>query len=85
MSVRVDGHVVRRSTLRILQQRALVLPRLFAAGRHRLSVRVVFEPGSGTPAVTLTAHGHGLRHPAATAQLHRVSCRARLHAVGART
>lgn len=54
MRVTVDGRRVREATLEILQRRASVLPKLFAAGRHRVSVGVTFERGSGTPPVTLT-------------------------------
>ena len=50
----VSGHLERRETLRILQRRALPLLRLPAPGRHRVSVRVAFDRGSGTPPVTLT-------------------------------
>ena len=52
--VTVDGRQVREDTLEILQRRASVLPKLFDPGRHRVSVGVTFERGSGTPPVTLT-------------------------------
>ena len=52
--VSVDGPQVRLARLGILQRRASLLPRLFGPGRHRVSVHVTFEPGSGGPPVTLT-------------------------------
>ena len=52
--VSVDGRRVRLATLRILQQRASLLPQPFRPGRHRVSVHVTFQPGSGGPPVTLT-------------------------------
>ena len=52
--VTVDGREVHEATLEILQRRASVLPKLFGSGRHRVSVGVTFERGSGTPPVTLT-------------------------------
>jgi hypothetical protein len=52
--VSVDGRQVRLATMSILQQRASLLPRLFGPGRHRVSVHVTFQPGSGGAPVTLT-------------------------------
>jgi uncharacterized repeat protein (TIGR01451 family) len=52
--VSVDGRVVRRQTLRILQRTATPLGRLVAPGRHRVTLRVSFELGSATAPVTLT-------------------------------
>jgi hypothetical protein len=52
--VSVDGRRVNTERLRILQHSATPLPRLFGAGRHRLTVRVRFELGSSSPAVTLS-------------------------------
>ena len=52
--VSVDGRRVNRERLRILQRSATPLPRLFGPGRHRLTVRVRFEHGSSSPAITLT-------------------------------
>lgn len=54
IEVRVDGRRVSRQTLRILQRRTTPLTRIFAPGRHLVSIRVTFEPGSGTAPVTLT-------------------------------
>jgi uncharacterized repeat protein (TIGR01451 family) len=53
-AVRVDGRPVSSRTLAILQRSTTVLRRLFGAGRHRVTVRVTFERGSGAPPVTLT-------------------------------
>jgi hypothetical protein len=52
--VTVDGRVVTRETLQFLQRTTRPLHRLFPPGRHRVSIRVEFQPGSETPAVTLT-------------------------------
>jgi hypothetical protein len=52
-SVSVDGRPVRRGLLRILQRRATLLSRVLRPGRHRVTVRVTFQRGSGTAAVTL--------------------------------
>ena len=53
IQVSVDGQQVRLATLRILQQRASLLPQPFRPGRHRVSVHVTFQPGSGGPPITL--------------------------------
>ncbi len=52
--VSVDGSRVRRQTLQVLQRsvRPLVVP--LAPGRHRMTVRVVFERGSDSPPITLS-------------------------------
>src|SRR5262249_58698647 len=47
--LRVDGRVVRRETLRILQRSTTPLTRLFGPGRHVLTIRLSFEKGSATP------------------------------------
>ena len=52
--VTVDGRLVRRQKLRILQRNALPLRRLYGPGRHRVTVRVTFHRGAGGPPVTLT-------------------------------
>lgn len=52
--VRVDGRRIGTQTLRILQRSATPLTRVFRPGRHVLTVRVTFEPGSATAPVTLT-------------------------------
>jgi hypothetical protein len=52
--VSVDGRRASRRTLQLLQRRATLLPRLFGAGRHRVTVRVGFQRGAGAPPVTLT-------------------------------
>jgi hypothetical protein len=49
----VDGRAAGRRTVPLLQRSVPPLTRLPAPGRRRLSVRVVFELGSGAPAVTL--------------------------------
>lgn len=51
--VSVNGRLVATRTLRLLQRRATPLNRLLAPGRHRVSIRVVFDLGSATPPVTL--------------------------------
>jgi hypothetical protein len=53
-AVRVDGRLVSRQTLAILQRSATLVQRLFGAGRHRVTVRVTFQRGSGAPPQTLT-------------------------------
>ena len=63
----------RRDTLRILQRRALPLLRLPAPGRHRVSIRVTFERGSGTPPVTLTRTITICARPAPCPALHRLT------------
>jgi len=54
VSVRVDGQEVSHRTLGILTRNATLLRRVLRPGRHRLSVRVTFQRGSGAPLVTLT-------------------------------
>ena len=54
IQIKVDGQQVRQATLRVLQQRASLLPRLPRPGRHRVSVQITFQPGSGGPPLTLT-------------------------------
>jgi hypothetical protein len=51
--VSVDGHRLGTRTLQLLQRRSLPRNRLFSSGRHVLTIRVTFEPGSATPPVTL--------------------------------
>ena len=53
ITVSVDGRRIATRTLRLLQRRTMPLQRVLAPGRHRLAIRVTFEPGSGTPPVTL--------------------------------
>jgi hypothetical protein len=53
-TVSVDGRRLSSRTIALLQRRATLLSRIFSPGRHRLTVRVAFEPGSGTAPVTLT-------------------------------
>jgi len=51
--VYVDGHPRRNLTMRTLQRE--VTPRVtLAPGRHRVTAHVIFEPGAGTPPLTLT-------------------------------
>ena len=52
--VSLDTQQVRQATLQILQQRALLLPRLPRPGSHHVSVHITFQPGSGRPPLTLT-------------------------------
>ena len=54
IQVKVDGQQVRQATLGILQQHASILPRLLRPGRHRVSVHITFQPGSGGPPLILT-------------------------------
>jgi hypothetical protein len=54
IAVRIDGRPVSNRTVAILQRRAAPLQRLFGSGRHRVTVRVTFERGSGAAPVTLT-------------------------------
>jgi hypothetical protein len=54
ITVSVDGRQIATRTLRLLQRRAIPLTRVFSPGRHRLTIRVNFEPGAGTQPVTLT-------------------------------
>lgn len=54
MQVRLDGRSLGSRELEILQSTALPLRRRFAPGRHRVTVRVTFQHGSGAPSVTLT-------------------------------
>jgi hypothetical protein len=49
----LDGRRVSNRRLRLLQRRATPLDRVLSPGRHRLAVRVRFERGAATPAVTL--------------------------------
>jgi hypothetical protein len=51
--VSVDGRRLGTQQLRLLQRRATPLTRLFAPGRHVLTIRVTYEEGSGTAPVTL--------------------------------
>jgi hypothetical protein len=53
LRVTLDGRLVRRQTLLLLQRTARPLHRFIGPGRHRLSVRVTFDRGSGTAPVTL--------------------------------
>ena len=53
IAVSVDGRPVSDRTLAILQRGATLLHRLFGAGRHRVTVRVTFQRGSGAPPQTL--------------------------------
>lgn len=53
IAVSVDGRRVATRTLPLLLRRTAPLTRLPPPGRHRLVIRVTFEPGSGTPPVTL--------------------------------
>ena len=53
IQVALDSQQVRHATLGILQQRASLLPRLPGPGRHRVSVHITFQPGSGLPPLTL--------------------------------
>jgi hypothetical protein len=49
----VNGHLHRNLTVKTLQRR--VTPRVtLPPGRYRVTANVTFEPGSGTPPVTLT-------------------------------
>ncbi len=52
--VSLDARPVREATLQILQQRALLLPRLPRPGSHHVSVHITFQPGSGRAPLTLT-------------------------------
>jgi hypothetical protein len=52
--VSVDGRRLGTREIRLLQRRVLPLNRIFSPGRHRLSIRVAFEPGSATASATLT-------------------------------
>jgi hypothetical protein len=54
IQVSVDGRRISTRTLRLLQRRTTPLTRIFAPGRHRLTIRVTFERGSATPPVTLS-------------------------------
>jgi hypothetical protein len=53
VTVSVDGRRISTRTLRILQRRTTPLTRVFAPGRHLLTIRVTFERGSATAPVTL--------------------------------
>lgn len=53
-TVSVDGRRLSSRTIALLQRRTTPLTRIFSPGRHRLTVRVSFERGSGTAPVTLT-------------------------------
>jgi len=53
ISVAVDGRQARQMALKVLQSRAAPVPQPLASGRHRVSIRVAFQAGSGTPPVTL--------------------------------
>jgi hypothetical protein len=52
--VSVDGRRLGTREIRLLQRRVLPLNRVFSPGRHRVSIRVAFEPGSATAPATLT-------------------------------
>ena len=52
--VSVDGRRLGTREIRLLQRRVLPLNRIFSPGRHRVSIRVAFEPGSATAPATLT-------------------------------
>ena len=52
--VSVDGRRLGTREIRLLQRRVLPLNRIFSPGRHRLTIRVAFEPGSATAPATLT-------------------------------
>ena len=52
--VSVDGRRLGTREIRLLQRRVLPLNRIFSPGRHRLTIRVTFEPGSATAPATLT-------------------------------
>jgi len=54
LRISVDGRPFRRVDLQILQRRASLPQATPSPGRHRLTIRVTFQPGSGTPTVTLT-------------------------------
>ena len=54
LRISVDGRPFRRVDLQILQRRASLPQAAPSPGRHRLTIRVSFQPGSGTPPVTLT-------------------------------
>jgi hypothetical protein len=60
----VNGHLERRLTPRILQRRARARLRL-TPGRYRMTARVRFQNGSGTPPVTLRRVIRICRPPAA--------------------
>lgn len=53
IAVRVDGRTAGERSVAILQRSVQPFARLGASGSHRISVRVTFEQGSGTPPVTL--------------------------------
>jgi hypothetical protein len=53
ITVSVNGRRIADRTLRLLLRRTAPVQRVLAPGRHRLVIRVTFEPGSGTPPVTL--------------------------------
>ncbi|RKQ90323.1 hypothetical protein C8N24_0124 [Solirubrobacter pauli] len=53
LAVRVDGRRIALRTVRLLQRSVRPLNRIFAPGRHVLTVRVTFEEGSATAPVTL--------------------------------
>jgi len=52
--ISVDGRRLGTREIRLLQRRVLPLNRVFSAGRHRLTIRVAFEPGSATAPATLS-------------------------------
>jgi hypothetical protein len=54
ITVSDNGRRVGTRTLQLLQRRVIPLTRVFSPGHHRLTIRVTFEPGSGTAPVTLT-------------------------------
>jgi hypothetical protein len=70
IAVRVDGRRIGTRSLRLLQRRTTPLTRVFSPGRHRLVIRVAFEPGSGTRPLTLvrtiTVCGRAARVPRVT-------------------
>jgi hypothetical protein len=52
--VEVDGRIISRQTLAILQQTTTPLRHIVRPGRHRITIRVTFQRGAGGPPVTLT-------------------------------
>jgi hypothetical protein len=53
IQVYVNGHLIKRLTVGTLQKK--VTPRVtLPPGRYRVTVKVTFQPGSGTPPLTLS-------------------------------
>lgn len=52
--ISVDGRRLGTREIRLLQRRVLPLTRIFSPGRHRMTIRVAFEPGSATAPATLS-------------------------------